>query len=237
MRSGSVGHRLTRTASDRDGSFLDDHPMIQYNRVLRARHSPSDSTFVETLGYGVVQCPRRRSSRCWLRSTHNYWHPTRDSEAAPTEPATLRSDLTHLVNGTIPITRRHQCIPSGESMLEGISAPTGSLDIPSNVTGTTRHYDRLRDIRRESRSPGVRRGCISRRRWRLTADGEGNRPVVPRNFFATASTTTTTRLSDYGRPAAKAGRPLDSRDDARTIRPSRRLAARRQRAQRGRQSA
>lgn len=138
--------------------FWTDHPMIQFNRVLRALALAKRLDVVETarmMAMVHVSAADAQAGCWWAKYHHNLWRPQHAIQKAATDgnPATTADPTwTHLINGNHPeYPSGHQCITSGETY--ALEAYFGTdripLDILSNVTGTTRHYDRLRDIRRE----------------------------------------------------------------------------------------
>ncbi len=138
--------------------FWTDHPMIQFNRVLRALALAKRLDVVETarmMAMVHVSAADAQAGCWWAKYQLSFWRPQHAIQKADTDgnPATTAdAGWTHLINGNHPeYPSGHQCITSGETY--ALEAYFGTdripLDIFSAVTGTTRHYDRLREIRNE----------------------------------------------------------------------------------------
>jgi hypothetical protein len=93
---------------------------------------------------------------CWEAKYYfNYWRPVHAIQRAATDgnPDTAPdSSWTHLLAGNHPeYPSGHACVTGG--VTHGLAAYFGTdkvaMDIDSTVTATTRHFDRLRDIRAE----------------------------------------------------------------------------------------
>ena len=138
--------------------FWTEHPMIQYNRVIRALALERRLDVVETarmMAMVHVSAADTNVGCWWAKHRYNFWRPVQAIQRAATDgnPDTVADPTwNHVVLGNHPeYPSGHQCITSGQTY--ALEAYFGTdripLDIQSLVTGTTRHFERLQDIRSE----------------------------------------------------------------------------------------
>jgi hypothetical protein len=140
--------------------FWTEHPMIQYNRVLRALALSEQLDVVETarmMAMVHVVAADTQVGCWWAKHRYNFWRPVQAIRGADADgnPATL-ADATwnHLVLGNHPeYPSGHMCITAAQTY--ALEAFFGTDAIPLDVENkvlvpnVTRHFDRLRDIRAE----------------------------------------------------------------------------------------
>jgi hypothetical protein len=173
--------------------FWTEHPMIQYNRVLRALALAKRLDIVETarmMAMVHVSAADTQAGCWWAKYHFNFWRPQHAIQKADTDgnPATTTdSAWTHLVNGNHPeYPSGHQCITAGETyaLERFFGTDRIPLDIDSTVTGTTRHFDRLRDIRREVTLARIYGGLHFRKAMNDSERlGKETVRYITRNFF------------------------------------------------------
>jgi hypothetical protein len=131
--------------------------MIQFNRLVRAVALEHRLSLSETARMMAMVHVATADSMvgCWeAKYWFNFWRPVHaiwradtdgnpDTEADPT--------WTHLVTGNHPeYPSGHSCFTAGVTYSLAEFFGNGlEIDTSSTVTGTTRHYDRLRDLREE----------------------------------------------------------------------------------------
>ena len=138
--------------------FWSEQAMVQWNRTLRNLALDEGLDTLDTARMMAMAHVSAADSLvgCWEAKYHyTFWRPQHAIQRASTDgnDDTIQEDTwTHLLNGN------HPEYPSGHSCFT--SAVTNALDdffgtdrvpltVDSTVTGTTHHFDRLRDVRSE----------------------------------------------------------------------------------------
>ncbi len=138
--------------------FWTEQTMVQLSRAVRnlalARRLDVDDT-ARLLAMAHV-AGGDSAIGCWEAKYYfNFWRPVHAIQRAATDgnPDTAAEPTwTHLVAGNHPeYPSGHACVTGG--VTHGVAAYFGTdrvaMDVDSTVTGTTRHFDQLRDIRAE----------------------------------------------------------------------------------------
>jgi hypothetical protein len=138
--------------------FHSEQTMVQFSRTLRnlALERGLDTLESARMMAMVHVSTADTMLGCWEAKYHyNFWRPQHAIQRADTDgnPATVQDTTwTHLINGNHPeYPSGHACFTSGvtNSLAEYFGTDRVPLTVTSTVTGTTRVYDRLRDMRRE----------------------------------------------------------------------------------------
>ena len=173
--------------------FWTEHPMIQYNRVLRALALSKGLDVVETarmMAMVHVSAADTQVGCWWAKHRYNFWRPVQAIQRADTDgnPDTVADPMwNHLVLGNHPeYPSGHMCITSAQTFALEAFFGTNRIpvDVQSLVTGTTRHFDRLRDIRREVTLARIYGGLHFRKAMIASEQlGKETARYVTRNFF------------------------------------------------------
>ena len=105
---------------------------------------------------------------CWEAKYHyTFWRPQHAIQRASTDgnDDTIQEDTwTHLLNGNHPeYPSGHSCFTSAvtRALADFFGTDRVPLTVDSTVTGTTHHFNRLRDVRSEThRRPHLRRPSL-----------------------------------------------------------------------------
>jgi PAP2 superfamily len=147
-----------RTAAETEiVRFHTEQTMIQFNRLVRALALEHRLDLGETARMMAMVHVATADSMigCWeAKYWFNYWRPVHAIQRAGTDgnPDTEADPTwTHLVTGNHPeYPSGHSCFTAGVTYsLAEYFGNDLEIDTNSTVTGTTRHYDRLRDLRAE----------------------------------------------------------------------------------------
>jgi hypothetical protein len=167
--------------------------MIQYNRVLRALALQERLDIVETarmMAMVHVSAADAQVGCWWAKHRYNFWRPIQAIQRADTDGnpnTTADPTWIHLVLGNHPeYPSGHQCITSGQTY--ALEAYFGTdrvpLDVQNLVIGTTRHFDRLSDIRNEVTLARIYGGLHFRKAMIASEQlGKDTAQYVTRNFF------------------------------------------------------
>jgi hypothetical protein len=186
--------QTTRTAEQTQiARFWTEHPMIQYNRVLRALALAERLDVVETarmMAMVHVAAADTQVGCWWAKHRYVFWRPIHAIRRADTDgnaATTADPGWTHLVAGNHPEhPSGHQCITSAQMYALEAYFGTDSipLDIQSLVTGTTRHFEQLGDIRREVTLARIYGGLHFRKAMEASEElGKDTAEYVAENFF------------------------------------------------------
>ena len=138
--------------------FWSEQTMVQWNRALRnlALDRGLDSLDSARMMAMVHVSAADSLVGCWeAKYYYNFWRPQHAIQRADTDenPATAQDTTwTHLLNGNHPeYPSGHSCFTSAatNALEEFFGTDRVPLTVTSTVTGTTRHFARLRDVRRE----------------------------------------------------------------------------------------
>jgi hypothetical protein len=137
--------------------FHTEQTMIQFNRLVRALALEHRLDLGETARMMAMVHVATADSMvgCWeAKYWFHFWRPVHAIQRAGTDgnPATEADpSWTHLVTGNHPeYPSGHSCFTAGVTYsLAEYFGNDLEIDSSSTVTGTTRHYDRLRDLRAE----------------------------------------------------------------------------------------
>jgi hypothetical protein len=138
--------------------FWSEHTMIQLSRTIRNLALDRGLNTLESARMMAMAHVSAADSLvgCWEAKYHyNFWRPQHAIQRADTDgnPATVQDTTwTHLLNGNHPeYPSGHACFTSGatHALAEYFGTDRVPLTITSTVTGTTRDFDRLREVRRE----------------------------------------------------------------------------------------
>jgi hypothetical protein len=175
--------------------FWTEHPMIQYNRVLRALALSERLDVVETarmMAMVHVSAADTQVGCWWAKHRYNFWRPVQAIQRADTDgnPDTLADPTwNHLVLGNHPeYPSGHMCITAAQTY--ALEAFFGTDRIPLDVENkvlvpnVTRHFDRLRDIRAEVTLARIY-GGLHFRKAMIASDklGKDTARYVTRHFF------------------------------------------------------
>jgi hypothetical protein len=148
-----------RTAGQTETArFWTEQAMVQWSRAVRNLALARRLDVAETARMMAMAHVAGGDSAigCWQAKYYfNYWRPVHAIQRAATDgnPDTAPDPTwTHLIAGNHPeYPSGHACVTGG--VTHGLAAFLGTdrvaIDIDSTVTGTTRQFDRLRDIRAE----------------------------------------------------------------------------------------
>jgi hypothetical protein len=177
--------------------FWTEHPMIQYNRVLRALALEKRLNVVETarmMAMVHVSAADTQVGCWWTKHRDNFWRPVQAIQRADRDgnPDTV-ADATwnHLVLGNHPeYPSGHMCITAAQTF--ALEAFFGTDRIPLTVENRalvpnvvlTRHFDRLRDIRAEVTLARIYGGLHFRKAMIASEKlGKDTARYVTRRFF------------------------------------------------------
>jgi hypothetical protein len=132
--------------------------MVFFNRAMRNLALDEELDTLETARMMAMVHVSAADSLvgCWeAKYYYNFWRPQHAIQRADTDgnPNTIQdSTWTHLVLGNHPeYPSGHACFTSAVShaLEEYFGTDRHPMELDSTVTGTTREYDRLSDLRRE----------------------------------------------------------------------------------------
>ena len=138
--------------------FWSDQTMVQWNRTVRniALDEGLDTLESARMMAMVHVSAADSAVGCWeSKYYYNFWRPQHAIQRADTDgnPATVQDTTwTHLINGNHPeYPSGHSCFTSAvtNALAEYWGTDRFPITVTSSVTGTTRHFARLRDPRRE----------------------------------------------------------------------------------------
>ena len=138
--------------------FHTEQTMIQFNRLIRSLALAERLDLVETARMMAMVHVATADTMvgCWeAKYWFNYWRPVHAIQRAATDgnPATDADPAwTHLVTGNHPeYPSGHACFTSGVTytLARYFGTDRYEFDTNSTVTGTTRHFERLSDLREE----------------------------------------------------------------------------------------
>ncbi len=138
--------------------FWSEQTMVQWNRTLRELALDRGLNALESARMMAMAHVSAADSLvgCWeAKYYYNFWRPQHAIQRADSDenPATIQDTTwTHLLNGNHPeYPSGHTCFTSGitNALADYFHTDRVPLAISSTVTGTTRDFARLRDVRRE----------------------------------------------------------------------------------------
>ena len=155
---GRVDSAIRTPQQTETARFWSEQTMVQFSRTVRnlALDRGLDTLETARLMAMVHVSAGDSAIGCWeSKYWYNFWRPQHAIQRADTDdnPATVQDTTwTHLLNGNHPeYPSGHSCFTSAvtNALAEYFGTDRVPLAITSTVTGTTHHFDRLRDVRRE----------------------------------------------------------------------------------------
>ena len=155
---GRVDSAIRTMEQTETARFWSDQTMVQWNRTVRniALDEGLDTLESARMMAMVHVSAADSAVGCWeSKYYYNFWRPQHAIQRADSDgnPATVQDTTwTHLLNGNHPeYPSGHSCFTSAvtNALADYWGTDRFPLDVSSSVTGTTRHFDRLRDVRRE----------------------------------------------------------------------------------------